>query len=201
VLFRSKLLLTIGLTLYFCLFYFTLQRLVFFVPRQFELSRFDEAVRFDPRWTLVYQSLYLLLPTPWLASTHEQLRRYARGFFIVTIIGFLFFFALPVEGPRPDQMADDRFYQLLITYDRNLNAFPSLHAALAIYTFLFALRILPRYRAAIAVAGGVWIALILFATIVTKQHYAVDVVAGAFIAVCADLLAWRYTARVIEEGQ
>ena len=193
MLFRSKLVFSITLPLYFCILYFGLERVVFFVPHQFELSRFDELIRFNPRWTFVYQSLYLLLPMPWLASSRDQLRRYAHGFFIVTTISFLFFFAFPVEGPRPDEMAHDPFYELLMRYDRNLNAFPSLHAALAVYTFLFALRILPRRRALVGVIGGAWVALVLFAAMATKQHYAVDVAAGVFVAVCADLLAWRYT--------
>jgi membrane-associated phospholipid phosphatase len=191
-----KLALSITLSLYLCILYFGLERIVFFVPHQFELSRVDELIRFDPGWTFVYQSLYLLLPLPWLASSRDQLRRYTHGFFIVTAISFIFFFAFPVEGPRPDVMTRDPFYQLLMRYDRNLNAFPSLHAALAVYTFLFALRILPRRRALIGVIGGAWVALILFATMATKQHYAVDVVGGVLVAVCADLLAWRYTPRI-----
>jgi len=196
MLFKEKARLTIGLLVYFCLFYFTLQRVVLFVPHQFASSRFDEAVAFDERWTIVYQSLYLLLPLPWLASSNDELRRYARGFFLLTIISFVFFLVFPVEGPRPDQLAASPFYRLLIAYDRNLNAFPSLHAALAVYTFLFGARILPRRWLAPMV---VWLALILYSTVATKQHYAVDVVAGVLLAVAADFLAWRYTP-VLEEA-
>ena len=47
-----------------------------------------------------------------------------------------------------------------------------------------------------ALLGGAWVALVLFAAMATKQHYAVDVVAGVFIAVCADVLARRYTPRI-----
>jgi len=103
----QKLLLSIALPLYFCILYFGLERVVFFVPHQFALSRVDQLIRFDPRWTVVYQSLYLLLPMPWLASSRRQLHRYVHGFFILTMISFLFFFAFPVEGPRPDEMAND----------------------------------------------------------------------------------------------
>jgi len=187
---KEKSILTVALLGYFCLFYFTLQRVVFFVPHQFQLSRIDLAIPFDARWTIVYQSLYLFLPMPWLASSNEQLRRYARGFFIVTLISFAFFLVFPVEGPRPDIMTSDPLYRLLLAYDRNLNAFPSLHAALAVYTFLFALRIL---SSKFALAGSAWIALVLYATMATKQHYAIDVVAGIIVAIAADFLAWRYT--------
>ena len=187
---KEKSILTAALLGYFCIFYFTLQRVLLFVPHQFELSRIDLAIPFDARWTIVYQSLYLFLPLPWLASSNDQLRRYARGFFIVTLISFAFFLVFPVEGPRPDIMTSDPMYRLLLAYDRNLNAFPSLHAALAVYTFLFALRILP---SKFAIAGSAWIALVLYATMATKQHYAIDVVAGVIVAIAADFLAWRYT--------
>ena len=182
-----KLLLSITLPLYFFILYFGLERVVFFVPHQFELSRVDEAIRFDPRWTFVYQSLYVLLPMPWLASSRDQLRRYAHGFFIITTISFVFFFAFQVEGPRPDEMASDPFYQLLMRYDRNLNAFPSLHAALAVYTLLFLRRFVTRVE---FVALAIWVVLMLYATVATKQHYAVDVVAGIVVALGAS-----YTAR------
>src|SRR4051812_4011177 len=185
---RYKIALTAALLTYFCVFYFTLQRVVFFVPRQFTMSALDEWFSFDPRWTIVYQSLYVFLLLPWLAESREQLARYARGFLILTIVSFLFFFAFPIEGPRPDVMANDPFYRLLMTYDRNLNAFPSLHAGLAIYTLLFAFRI---RRFAIGAVGIFWTALILLATVITKQHYVIDVVAGVVLAIAADLLAWR----------
>src|SRR5690349_1992113 len=180
---RFKLLLAISLLIYFCVFYFTLQRIVLFVPHQFAPSRLDDAIPFDPRWTLVYQSIYLLLPLPLLASI-EDLHRYTRGFLMMTILSFAIFLVFPVEGPRPDVMVNNRAYDLLVTYDRNLNAFPSLHAALAVYTLIF----LRRSRFVIALA--IWVALLLYATIATKQHYAIDVLAGVVVAVGAS-----YTAR------
>ena len=191
MLFRQKTLLTLGLFVYFVLLYFTLQRVIFFVPQHFRLSRIDDLIAFDPRWTFVYQSLYLFLPLPWLATSREQLDRYARGFFMLTIVSFLFFFAFPIEGPRPNEMANSTLYRLLVSYDRNLNAFPSLHAALAVYTLLLAFRIMPRQRIVIAIFGTLWIALVLYATLATKQHYFIDVIAGAVLAIAADFLAWR----------
>ena len=180
---KEKLLIAIALLVYFCLFYFTLQRVVVFVPHQFVPSRVDDAISFDPRWTLVYQSIYLLLPLPLLLSI-EDVRRYARGFLMMTILSFAIFLVFPVEGPRPDVMVHNRAYDLLITYDRNLNAFPSLHAALAVYTLIFLRRL--RFFAVLAIG----VALMLYATIATKQHYAIDIVAGIVVGIGAS-----YTAR------
>jgi len=176
--------LTFGLGAYFGVCYFTLQRVVLFVPHQFALSRVDRAVSFDPRWTVVYLSvgLFVLLPLG------GDLRRYTRGFFVLTIISFVFFLVFPVEGPRPDQPAANAVYRLLIAYDRNLNAFPSLHAALTVYTFLFIARIRPRSWIA---PMGVWLVLILYSALATKQQFAIGVLAGVVVAIAADFLASR----------
>lgn len=190
---RFKLLLSVALPLYFCGLYFSLQRYVLFEPRALVPAALDRAVAFDVRWTAVYQSLYLFLPMPWLAARRDELHRYARGFFALTLVSFAFFFFLPVSGPRPEGVHGNVLYDLLVTYDRNLNAFPSLHAALAVYTLLLGSRLFTRARPLIAGAGGVWCALILYATLATKQHYALDVVAGIVFAVAADALAWGYT--------
>ncbi len=190
---RYKLLLSIALPLYFCALYFALQRVVIFTPRVLSLTALDRAVPFDIRWTAVYQSLYLFLPMPWLAARREELHRYTRGFFAFTLISFAAFYLVPVAGPRPVSSDSNVLYQLLITYDRNLNAFPSLHAALAVYTLFLGARLLSRARTMILAAGGVWCMLILYATLATKQHYAVDVAAGIALAVAADAFAWGYT--------
>ena len=182
--FRQKVILSIALPLYFALFYFTLQRVVVVVPHQFMPTRIDDAISFDPRWTLVHLSIVLLLPLALIGD----LRRYARGFIVITIISFVFFFVFPVEGPRPNVMANNRVYEWLITIDRNLNTFPSLPAALAVYSLLFAMRILPKTLVAVAT---IWVALMLYASLAIKQHSAIDVIAGVLLAVAAHVFAAR----------
>lgn len=183
---RLKLLLSVALPLYFCLFYFTLQRVTLFEPRTLPLSVIDEWIPFDPRWTAVYQSLYLFLPAPWLARSREELRRYAVAFFAISLAGFATFFFFPVYGPRPG-VAAEGLYSLLVRYDGNLNAFPSLHAALTVLTLLLVVRVV-RSRAAVAFAF-LWSALVLYSTMATKQHYAVDVAAGVLLALAGDAVA------------
>ena len=110
-------------------------------------------------------------------------RQYRRGFYFLTTICFLFFAAFPVEGPRPDVMVSNPAYRLLIAVDRDLNTFPSLHAAIAVYTFLF----LPRYR----LPAAIWTALLLYSELAIKQHYAIDVLAGIIVGAAVHALSSR----------
>ena len=192
---RLKCALSVVLSLAFCVPYFTLQRVTFFPVRRLPLTALDRLVAFQPRWVYAYQSIYLLFPTTaWLASTRGELARYARGFLALSLAGFAFFLLLPVEGPRPVALPADGMLRLLHAYDRPLNAFPSLHVGLAVYTVLFGRRILTQATPGVRmflVVEWAWVVLIAYSTLATKQHYAIDLPAGALLAWAADAWAWR----------
>ena len=185
---RMKAGLSAGLTLFFCVPYFTLQRLTLFPARALALSPIDRAIDFDPRWVWAYQSVYLLLAiAPWMVTTHSELRQYARGFMLLSGVGFVFFLLLPVRGPRPDIEASNFMYRTLQWYDRPLNCFPSLHVGLAAYTVLFAAtvsrgRLTVSARRVIVFLAWLWTTLIAYAALATKQHYAIDLPAGTLLA-------------------
>ena len=185
---RLKAALSAGLTVFFCVPYFTLQHLTLFPARTLPLSALDRAIGFDPRWVWVYQSVYLLLAiVPWMVPTRSELRRYARGFLLLSGVGFAFFLLLPVRGPRPDVEAANLMFRALQWYDRPLNCFPSLHVGLAAYTVLFAAR-LSRGRMTVSARRSVvslawlWTTLIAYAAVATRQHYAIDLPAGTLLA-------------------
>ena len=185
---RLKLALTLALTAFFCIPYFTLQHLVLFPVRTLPLTAIDRAIRFDARWVWVYQSVYLLLLlVPWMTTKREQLVKYAAGFIVMCAVGFLCFFFLPIRGPREDAGITNTMFRLLAWYDRPLNCFPSLHVGLAVYTMLAAAevfdRTLPNYiRTSVLLLGWFWTALVGYAALATKQHYALDLPAGALLA-------------------
>lgn len=163
-------------------------------------SGLDRAVPFDPRWTGVYLSLYLLMPIlPWATADRPSLLRYGRGFAALAGVSFLLFALLPVESPRPDTLPDQGLYRLLTSVDGTLNAFPSLHASLATYSWLYGRRLLAAAPAGarLALLGGfsLWVALIFYSTLATRQHWAVDLAAGALLAWACDRWAWRGSTR------
>jgi membrane-associated phospholipid phosphatase len=194
---RLKLALSVVLTLSFCIPYFTLQHIVLFPVRRLPPTILDRAIELAPVWVWVYQSVYLLLSVvPWLSKTAGELIRYARGFILQASIGFAFFLILPVQGPRPPVLTSDPMFQLLVWYDAPLNCFPSLHIGLSVYTVLFATRI-SRGRLAktpriiLITAAAIWTLAIAFSALATKQHYAVDLPAGAVLALLCHTWTWR----------
>jgi hypothetical protein len=86
-------------------------------------------------------------------------------------------------------------YSLVITIDRPLNSIPSLHAGLIGYSLIFAVRVLsdvpPPHRHQALGLYAVWGAVILYATLATKQHYLLDLPPGLLLAWVADRLARR----------
>ena len=186
---RLKLTLTLALTAFFCIPYFTLQRLVLFPVHTLPLTAIDDAIGFNARWVWVYQSAYLLLlAVPWTATKREELSKYATGFIVLSTLGFFCFFFVPIRAPRLDNEINDPMFRLLVWYDRPLNCFPSLHVGLAVYTMFVAGEIFDRTspghtRTPVLFLGWLWTTLVAYAALATKQHYAIDLPAGALLAI------------------
>ena len=186
-----------ALTLLFCVPYFTLQHVALFEARRFELSALDRAIGFDPRWVWAYQSVYLLICfVPWLSTSRDDLRRYARGFVLLAAVGFVCFLVYPVDGPRPADVPRTGMFGLLLAYDGTRNAIPSLHVGLAAYSLFFGVRtVAPAFstgaRRFWTAAGVAWLSAIAYATLATKQHYAIDLPPGLVGAWMAHAWVWR----------
>lgn len=156
------------------------------------LTWIDRVIPFQPAfWSWVYLSEFLLAAIlPWLIDTREGLLRYASGVAVMTVVSFGVFWLLPVASPRPNQTIVAGAMGFIAAADGRFNAFPSLHAAFLAYLALLAHRLWPRASWAATAGGVVWAGAILYATIATRQHYALDLVAGAAVGVLADWLAW-----------
>ncbi len=142
----------------------------------------------------------LLVVFPWMATSRAELLRSAKGFVVVSCIGFVFFLVVPVQGPRPAVAGQNLMFRMLESYDRPLNCFPSLHVGLAVYTVLSAGGILDGrlsagIRRTILSLAWLWTGLIAYAALATKQHYAVDLPAGALLAYICHAHAWHHTQR------
>jgi amino acid permease len=195
--FRANLNLKIGLYLalsgIFCALYFGIQRLPWLHPRTFPLSFLDRATGFHPAAIYAYQSVFLLIPLfPFLATSKDDLLRFVKGFVPLSAACFLTFLILPVLGPRPENMQANRLIQMVFSFDKNLNAFPSLHAGLAAYSVLFGFRIARGSQELrwLAFLGAFWAGVILISTMATKQHYFVDLPPAILLAWLATRWAW-----------
>ena len=167
--------------------YLGIQREIIFPVRRVPLTWLDWAIPFQPHWTCEYVSLYLLNPIgPLLTRSRRDLLRYTRGILFLFACGFLCFVLLPVAGPRPLSANSHWLYQRLIGIDRAYNSFPSLHGGCAVYAVLFAAyssmdTSRHTLRMYLTTMAWIWVALILYSTLATRQHFAMDLPPGIFL--------------------
>lgn len=185
---RLKLVMLVALNIIVWTPYITLQHIHFFQPTEMPLSFIDRAIPFHPAASWIYFSVYALMPIgPFLMNSREQLFRYSSG--IVTITGFatIVFVFWPTICPRPTVPVSEPLYRALIYIDRPSHAFPSLHAAFGIYSCLCAIDVGRPLGWNLSFDRGLitWTALILLATLLTRQHVLVDIAAGSALGFAA----------------
>ncbi len=147
----------------------------------------DRALPVQPAWMLVYGSLYVfvvLLPL-FVVRPPQLFRRAFQAYLTVMIVSYVGFLLYPTAAPRPAEVLGDGFsawtLRLVYSLDPPYNCFPSLHVA---YSFVSALTCYRVHRG-VGAAAAVWAALIGVSTLYTKQHYVIDVIAGALAAYVA----------------
>ena len=153
----------------------------------------DHAMPLAPRWILVYASLYLCaFVLPLVVVRSRQLFHQAlKAYLFVMIVSYAGFVIYPTIAPRNDALPVHDFaswgLRLFYDLDQPYGCFPSLHVA---YSFVAALTCWRVHRG-LGIAACVWASLIGVSTVYTKQHYVIDVPAGALAAVVAYLLFLR----------
>jgi membrane-associated phospholipid phosphatase len=144
----------------------------------------DGMIPLVPAWALVYGALYAwLIVLPVLVVHDEgQVRRAARAYLSVWVTAYVCFVAYPTAAPRPDEVAGEGFaawgLRTLYASDPPYNCFPSLHVA---HSFVSAL-VCARVSRGVGVAAAAGASLVGASTLFTRQHYVLDVVAGALLA-------------------
>lgn len=197
VLLPAKIAVWLGLAVGICVPYFGIQALAWLPGRELPATALDRLVPFAPGWIWAYVSLAVLVPlAPLLATSRDELARYATGLAWLCVPCFVVFLLFPVLGPRPELHPESGLYAWIVSVDRPSNSLPSLHAGLAAYSLLYIDRVLgrtlpPRRRLVVCGLATTWGALILYSTLATRQHWALDLPAGVVIAWLAHRIAWR----------
>jgi membrane-associated phospholipid phosphatase len=195
---------TIGVSVVFWSGYLYLSRHAFFSLHELPLTPLDTWAGYHPHpWAWIYESIFLLTGIiPWLVVTRNQMQRYLTGFALLALTSFAIFAVFPVASPRPLHSEPTPFLLFITHVDGPFNAFPSLHAGCLIYNLCLAYRLFKNpVHPLIPPALGVWALMILFGTLATKQHYALDLVAGAVLGWLADWAAWRSPARELNAAE
>jgi len=190
---QLKLAATLAVSVIFWTVYLYLSRHAFFPLHALPMTKVDNWAGYHPRpWSWIYESVFVLTGIiPWLIVTRDQLRNYLSGFALLALTSFAVFVFFPVASPRPIHAESTPFLVFITHVDGPLNAFPSLHAGCLIYNLALAHRLFENsIRPLVKTGLWLWALMILFATLATKQHYALDLLAGALLGLLADRLAW-----------
>jgi membrane-associated phospholipid phosphatase len=182
---RFKILLSTAISVVFWTAYLLAQRFPLGVVRPAPSLALDAWIPFLPSTVYLYESLWLLQAVaPWLMRERRELAIYCRTLLVILIPAILVFVLWPTSSPRPESTESaNALYRTLIRIDLDLNAFPSLHAAFALYSALGCRFVFRGLRCRIWVMSVIWVWTmgILAATLLTKQHTVPDMVAGAIL--------------------
>jgi len=162
-------------------FYFWCQRNPMRASRGLELP-LDAWIPFRPGWVWIYSFLYYpaILYTNLVVESPRHYTHLVVSYILLLVAQMVFFLLFPVVTPEdwrasaagPTASASERFLALVQRFDGRSNSFPSMHTSVATLT---ALHLYP--------ALGTWVfgfpLLIGLSCLFTKQHYVIDVPAGA----------------------
>jgi len=151
----------------------------------------DDLVLFSPQSFPLYVSLWVYIGlAPALAEDGRELAAWGAASFAMTVIGLGVFMALPTKVP--DFAIDWSRYpslEFLKRADVSGNACPSLHAAFSVFTAVVLHRQLTAIRAprTLLACNALWCLGIVYSAMATRQHVALDVIAGSLLAGAASI--------------
>ncbi len=188
-----------GFMAIFFVAYFLLLKYPLFPVTVMPITTLDRWIAFQP-WALpLYASLwiYVCLP-PALLNDKRQLLSYLWAAIGLSLAAMLVFFFWPTATPQPDiNWALYPSFSFLKSVDTVRNAFPSLHVAFAVFSFFWLARLLRQMGAGaiVHVLNVFWCLAILYSTLATRQHVAIDLYAGAVLGGAAFALHMRVLPR------
>ncbi len=182
--------LTLGMTGFFVIYFWILRHPVD-TPRVMPLTVVDRWIGFSPLALPFYLSLWIYVSlAPSLLDDRRELITYGGSALFLALSGLVIFYYWPSTVPAMDvDWSRYPAFAFLKTVDASGNACPSLHAAFAVFTAVWLHRTAREMRLGGQVRGFnlLWALAILYSTLATRQHVAIDALAGA---VLGGVVAW-----------
>ncbi len=147
-------------------------------------SEADLALPLAPSAATLYLSLNLLLwMAPFVLRSRDELAAFAKAIVAATLIAGVCFVLLPAEvafrPPRSEELGGwAPLFEVSVAIALKQNFFPSLHVA---FTTLSVVAYAPCARPLGKSLLAVWGVGIVVATLLTHQHYLLDVLAGTLL--------------------
>jgi membrane-associated phospholipid phosphatase len=185
-----------GITAFITVFffgYFVLLRFPLFGVTVMPLTAVDRLVTFQP-WALgLYVSLWLYVSLPpTLLQTRPEFYAYGWVAGALAVVGLAIFLFWPTSIPPTTgiEWSSHPGFSVLKRVDAAQNACPSLHVAFAVFSGLWLDRVLRKMPVTVfvRVLSAAWCLGIVYSTIATRQHVAVDVAAGAALGLLMGLI-------------
>src|SRR3989449_1724641 len=162
-------------------FYFWCQRNHLSAARELG-SRIDERIPYWPSWVWIYSCIYypLILYLNFIVESPRHFTHIAMSYMLLLGLQMAFFVLFPVTTPphwrayNRQRSPSERFLALVQRFDARSNSFPSMHVSVAVLT---AFHLQPQLGQ-LALAFP---ALIALSCLFTKQHYLLDLPAGALL--------------------
>jgi membrane-associated phospholipid phosphatase len=162
-------------------FYFWCQRNPLAPARELRMP-IDDLIPYRPRWVWIYSALYYpaIVAVNWSVRSPREYLYVAISYALLLLFQMGFFTLLPVATPEAWRTCNkrrgrsERFLAFVQSFDARSNSFPSMHTSVATLT---ALHLAPIF--------GPWVflfpILIGLSCVFTKQHYLIDIPAGALL--------------------
>ncbi|MEC5384181.1 phosphatase PAP2 family protein [Uliginosibacterium sp. H3] len=185
--------LTAFLTIFFIIYLWLLKNPAFAVTVM-PVTALDRAIPFQPESLLLYVSLwvYIGFPAAFFGS-RKGLIGYGFAACALCLIGLGCFYLWPTAIARPD-IDWSRYpgFTFLQNIDAAGNACPSMHVASALFSAIWLDRQLRVMRTGMGlrVASALWCLGIIYSTLATKQHVALDALGGIVLALLVTAAAF-----------
>lgn len=155
-------------------------------------TSFDHMIPVVPQAFWTYNLYYFMALIPvFLLRTNRDIVETALGYVLMNGIAMVCWVLLPVRMKYPELDCAGLSCQMLQglhEVDGGANIFPSMHTALSVYAAIRFGELRHRLTPVVVVAA----LLVIASTILTKQHYVLDLPPGALLAVAS----W-YTAKTV----
>ncbi len=156
----------------------------------------DRLIGFWPQSLPVYASLWLYVSLPpALLATKRELYGYGVSMAGTCTAALIIFYFWPTAVPAANiNWALYPDMHSLKNMDASGNACPSLHVATAVFSGFWLHHLLRRFGSPrwLLTFNGVWCIAILYSTLATRQHVALDVLAGLALGVLAAVLSLQH---------
>ncbi|HQS81754.1 MAG TPA: phosphatase PAP2 family protein [Thiobacillus sp.] len=197
----------IGIPLFIGLFfgaYFYVLKVPAYPTTVMPITWLDQMISFQPWAMPLYVSLwvYVSLP-PALLATRRELYRYGMAMGGTCLLGLIVFYFWPTAVPAAEiDWARHPGVEFLKNVDAAGNAFPSLHVATALFSGIWLGQLLRRFGAPrwSRLVNWLWCIGIIYSTLATRQHVAVDVWGGLMLGGVAAWLSLRSPACATRTG-